>query len=61
MKVIFHTLGCKVSQYETQAMRGLMENEGWETRDYSTDTDFPDDGLVMSLIPVPLRAKATAS
>jgi threonylcarbamoyladenosine tRNA methylthiotransferase MtaB len=47
MKVLFHTLGCKVNQYETQAMRGLMENEGWETRDYSTDTDFPDDGLVI--------------
>ena len=47
MKVLFYTLGCKVNQYETQAMRGLMENEGWETRDYSTDTDFPDDGLVI--------------
>ena len=28
MKVFFYTLGCKVNQYETQAMRRLMEEEG---------------------------------
>ncbi|HIZ19287.1 MAG TPA: tRNA (N(6)-L-threonylcarbamoyladenosine(37)-C(2))-methylthiotransferase MtaB [Firmicutes bacterium] len=31
MIVYFHTLGCKVNQYETQAMRALMEAEGCET------------------------------
>ena len=31
MTVYFHTLGCKVNQYETQAMRALMEAEGYAT------------------------------
>lgn len=31
MTVYFHTLGCKVNQYETQAMRVLMEAEGYAT------------------------------
>ncbi len=38
MTVLFHTLGCKVNQYETQAMRRLMENDGWRTAEY---TDAP--------------------
>jgi len=29
-KVAFHTLGCKVNQYETQAMGELFEKEGYE-------------------------------
>ena len=28
MKIAFHTLGCKVNQYETQAMRRLLEQHG---------------------------------
>ncbi|MBQ5840321.1 MAG: tRNA (N(6)-L-threonylcarbamoyladenosine(37)-C(2))-methylthiotransferase MtaB [Clostridia bacterium] len=35
MKIAFHTLGCKVNQYETQAMRKLMEAAGWETAEFS--------------------------
>lgn len=31
MIVFFHTLGCKVNQYETQVMRKLMEAEGYRT------------------------------
>lgn len=29
-KVIFHTLGCKVNQYETEAMEELFEKHGYE-------------------------------
>ncbi len=29
-KVAFYTLGCKVNQYETEAMAELFENEGYE-------------------------------
>jgi threonylcarbamoyladenosine tRNA methylthiotransferase MtaB len=47
MNVLFHTLGCKVNQYETQAMRKLMENEGWHTDEYSSDVEISDDGLVI--------------
>ena len=35
MKILFHTLGCKVNQYETQAMRHIMEQNGFETDEYS--------------------------
>ena len=30
MRVSFLTLGCKVNQYETQAMRSLFEKEGYQ-------------------------------
>ena len=29
MEIAFHTLGCKVNQYETEAMRRLMEAAGY--------------------------------
>ncbi len=35
MKAWFHTLGCKVNQYETQAMRRLLEDDGFETAEFS--------------------------
>lgn len=35
MKAYFHTLGCKVNQYETQAMRHLLEEQGYETAEFS--------------------------
>ena len=35
MKAYFHTLGCKVNQYETQAMRSLLEDDGYETAEFS--------------------------
>ncbi len=47
MNVLFHTLGCKVNQYETQAMRRIMENEGWHTDEYHADTQISDDGLAI--------------
>lgn len=35
MKAAFHTLGCKVNQYETQAMRRLLEQAGYETAEFN--------------------------
>ena len=35
MKAWFYTLGCKVNQYETQAMRRLLEDEGYGTAEFS--------------------------
>ena len=29
-KVAFHTLGCKVNQYETEAMEKMFEDKGYE-------------------------------
>ncbi len=29
-KVAFHTLGCKVNQYETEAMEELFERHGYK-------------------------------
>lgn len=46
MKFAFHTLGCKVNQYETQAMRRLLEQAGHQTTDYTDGGDF--DGLVVN-------------
>lgn len=37
MKVLFYTQGCKVNQYETQAMRRIMEEQGFETGEYGLD------------------------
>ncbi|MBQ6706678.1 MAG: tRNA (N(6)-L-threonylcarbamoyladenosine(37)-C(2))-methylthiotransferase MtaB [Clostridia bacterium] len=34
MKACFYTLGCKVNQYETHAMRHHLEQNGFETADY---------------------------
>lgn len=41
MEIAFHTLGCKVNQYETEAMRRLMETAGYTTAEY-TPTGSPD-------------------
>lgn len=35
--VAFCTLGCKVNQYETDAMRGSFEAEGYEVKDFSQE------------------------
>lgn len=48
MKALFHTLGCKVNQYETQAMRKLMEEAGYETGEFSAGfTDVDGDQVVL--------------
>ncbi len=46
MTIAFHTLGCKVNQYETQAMRRLLEQAGYTTEEYSDDGEF--DCLVVN-------------
>lgn len=47
MKVFFYTLGCKVNQYETQAMRRLMEEEGYETAEYTPGKQTPEDAVIV--------------
>ena len=37
--VTAHTLGCKVNQYDTQAMLELFRKAGWETVPFSLDAD----------------------
>jgi len=39
MKAAFCTLGCKVNQYDTEAMRELFEDAGYETVDFSEPAD----------------------
>lgn len=38
-KVAFYTLGCKVNQYETEAMSELFEKEGYEVVDFNDRAD----------------------
>lgn len=35
MKILFHTLGCKVNQYETQAMMTMAADDGHEVGEFS--------------------------
>ena len=42
MLVSFHTLGCKVNQYETQAMRRILEKAGFKTADFDPSVTPPD-------------------
>ena len=37
--VSFHTLGCKVNQYETEAMAELFLSAGWEIADFNESCD----------------------
>lgn len=39
MKAAFHTLGCKVNQYDTQAMRERFEQAGYETVEFNEKAD----------------------
>ena len=39
MKAAFHTLGCKVNQYDTEAMLESFERAGYETVPFSEDAD----------------------
>lgn len=47
MTVYFHTLGCKVNQYETQAMRRLLEDDGFDTAEFSAGFDKAGDGVLV--------------
>ena len=39
MKVAFYTLGCKMNQYETQAMEQLLRQRGHQVVDFSGEAD----------------------
>ena len=43
MKIAFCTLGCKVNQYETEAIKEIFINNGWEIGDFS---DYCDAYLI---------------
>ena len=38
--VAFHTLGCKVNQYDTQAMRERFEQAGYCTAEFDGQADI---------------------
>ena len=38
--VAFHTLGCKVNQYDTEAMRELLEGAGYQTVSFNEEADI---------------------
>ncbi|MDR0840188.1 MAG: tRNA (N(6)-L-threonylcarbamoyladenosine(37)-C(2))-methylthiotransferase MtaB [Christensenellaceae bacterium] len=40
MKIAFCTLGCKVNQYDTQAMRELFEQAGYEVAEFDETADI---------------------
>ncbi len=48
MKAYFYTLGCKVNQYETQAMRELLEEQGITTAEFTPGE--PDIGPAVLVI-----------
>ena len=49
MKAYFHTLGCKVNQYETQALRALLEDTGYTTAEFAVGCpDIGDAVLVIN-------------
>ena len=37
MKVAFHTLGCKVNSYESQAMLNMFEEAGYQEVDFKEE------------------------
>ena len=39
MTVAFHTLGCKVNQYDSEAMQELLLSDGYEIVNFSEDAD----------------------
>ena len=53
MNIHFHTLGCKVNQYETEAMREALLNLG-----HTSDKLLPADAVIINSCTV--TAKATA-
>lgn len=48
MKISFYTLGCKVNQYETEAMRDQMEKAGFETDDLILGSTVSTDIIVIN-------------
>jgi len=47
MTVYFHTLGCKVNQYETQAMRRMLEDAGFATAEFHAGFTADEDAVLV--------------
>ncbi len=48
MKIAFHTLGCKVNQYETEAMRRLLQKAGYDTAAFKADETVGADIILIN-------------
>lgn len=46
MKISFYTFGCKVNQYETQALRHQLTAQGWDVVDFAHDAAW--DAVVVN-------------
>ena len=46
MRALFYTLGCKVNQYETQAMMRCMADNGYETGEYLPGSPDAGDAVI---------------
>ena len=47
MQALFYTLGCKVNQYETQAMMRCMAENGYDTGEYLPGSPDIGDGVIV--------------
>ncbi len=47
MNAYFYTLGCKVNQYETQAMMHLLEGEGYTVSEYETGAIYEAGAVIV--------------
>ena len=47
MRALFYTLGCKVNQYETQAMMRCMADNGYETGEYLPGSPDAGDAVIV--------------
>ncbi len=47
MTVYVHTLGCKVNQYETQAMRQLLQDAGYDTAAFTLGQPDVGDAVIL--------------
>ncbi len=48
MNIWFHTLGCKVNQYETQAMMTIMRSHGFSVGELTSDVSVGHDVIVVN-------------
>ena len=55
-RVAFCTFGCRLNQYDTEAIRTLLEGDGWQAVETGDDPDV----LVVNTCTVTARADATA-
>ena len=55
-RVAFCTFGCRLNQYDTEAIRTLLERDGWCAVEHDEDPDV----LVVNTCTVTARADSTA-